>query len=118
MTDEEIERNYVLSSVEYYIDSAKEEIAWTEGYLEKLIKQKEIVEKTKFKKVVTLSKNSWTKPVEYDVVLHHIPQIEGGKNTAYERSAYKNFRGGAKKKEAMEYAKTLAEKYQAELIYQ
>jgi hypothetical protein len=118
MTDEEIERNYVLSSVEYYIDSAKEEIAWAEGYLERLAKQKEIIEKTKFKKVVIFSKNSWTKPVEYDVVLHHIPQIENGKKMAYERSAYKNFRGGAKKKEAMEYAKTLAEKYQAELIYQ
>jgi hypothetical protein len=94
------------------------EIEELRSYIKKVKAQIEIVKKTEFKKTVLFKKVSWGKPVEYEVGLLCIPQIEGGKSMRYKASHYQIFVGGAKKKEAIAYAKALAKEEKAEIEFQ
>jgi hypothetical protein len=119
---EEIESNYTLY-LESLIRKKREEIDWLKELLkllkkdiEALNKQKEIVEKTEFEKIVVLEKTTWLKPIEYAVVLHEVPLIEKGEETFHPRSFCKTFSGDEAEKEANNYAETIVKEHKAELL--
>ena len=115
-SDEEINRNYTLQSLQNSLEWWDDEVKTIEKQMMKIRAQIGVVKKTEFEKIVLLRKNPWLKPVEYNVVLRDIPQLPGGQNTYYPSSYHKTFTGGMKKKEAIEYATNLAKEHDAELV--
>jgi len=116
-SNEEIERNYNIKSLEDCIEYTKEAQDQLDKYITKVEAQIEKVHNTTFERIVFLRRNEWSKPIEYSVSLHAIPNIKGGEDTCYPISHYhyKNFVGGKRKKEAILYAETLAKEQGGEL---
>jgi hypothetical protein len=117
---EEVVRDYRLDSLKSYIELAKEDLIWLENHIQRLEKQKRIVEKTQFQKVVILKSHPY--PIPYGtsegfaVALHCIPQVKNKEAMFHDVVGPKVFCPG-KRKEATAYAKALAEEHKAELIF-
>ena len=114
-SNEAIERNYNVESLEYMIESAKDMQDRLDKHITKVEAQIKKVHDSTFAKIVILRRDEHSKPTLYNVSLHTIPNIKGGKNTYYPTSYHEQFVGGRKKKEAVEYAESLAKEQGAEL---
>ena len=115
-TDEEITQNYNLMSLSDIYDWWVETHRLAFLQKERIAEQIMIVKQTKFRKVVRLRKFTLLRPIRYSVILHYIPDIKGGINKYFPSDFCKIFKGGKRKKEAIEYALELAKEHNTELV--
>ncbi len=113
---EKLQKCYSLKSLETKEEIAKFDAEQINRYLDALCQQKEKVLNTEFKPVVYLKRHQeYSGKVKYYVGVKILPRVPDAENMYYEIRDVKTF-SGKERKAAYEYARKLAEQYNAEIV--
>ena len=116
----EIEKNFDVASLDYYINSAQDDIKDLQEGIKRcqerishLIWQRQFAESIKYKYIAYCSRHAWGSPVYYFTGVYKIPAVPNGKDHKITLESHKWV--GKERSQAIKAAKELAKKYKCEL---